>query len=313
MTLVLPDAAVRSPLRAAQLASRWVLGGVLAIQLLVPGGWGGLAWVPLVVGLLVGLPHGAVDHLVPGFRLGHDLSRTLVVVVGYAGLAGLALLAFRAWPGPGLAVFVAVSVWHFGTGETACHALLRGARPARDVLGAITFGAVVLVLPITAHTDEVAPIMADLAPGSAGLLGPGVSAAVTAICGVLVAAAALARRDRPQELLDLGLLLAVAVLVPPTAAFGAYFGGWHAVRHTARLLAEDPASADDLVLGRLGRPLSRFARRAALPTAVALTGVGVLWLGADGWRGFVSTDLSVLAALTVPHLVVVAWMDRTAR
>ena len=115
---------------------------------------------------------------------------------------------------------------------------------------------------------------------------------------------------RPPEL---ALLAVTAVVAPPLAAFGAYFGGWHSVRHLARLLAEDPANAPELRAGRLARPLARFARAAALPTAAALATVLALWALAGGWRAFVAADLVVLAALTAPHLVVVAWLDRRAR
>jgi hypothetical protein len=38
--------------------------------------------------------------------------------------------------------------------------------------------------------------------------------------------------------------------------------------------------------------------------------LGVLWAAADGWRGFVATDVPLLAALTLPHVLVVGWLDR---
>ena len=110
------------------------------------------------------------------------------------------------------------------------------------------------------------------------------------------------------------MLLTVAGLVVPVAAFfGAYFGTWHSGRHTARLVAEDPVNAADLAAGRLGRPLLRFARIAALPTTAALATVLALWVSAGGWEAFVAADLAVLAALTVPHVVVVTWLDSRQR
>ena len=72
---------------------------VLVVQLAWPGGWGSAAWIPLVAGLLLGLPHGAVDHLVPGFRLGHSAARAGCVAGAYALLALVVLVAFRTWPG----------------------------------------------------------------------------------------------------------------------------------------------------------------------------------------------------------------------
>ncbi|MDP9390152.1 MAG: hypothetical protein M3P89_01915 [Actinomycetota bacterium] len=75
-------------------------------------------------------PHGAVDHLVPAYRLRWRPLRLALFALGYAALAGVAYAAFRAAPAAELAVFVAVSAWHFGSGETA-FADLRAGQPVR--------------------------------------------------------------------------------------------------------------------------------------------------------------------------------------
>jgi Brp/Blh family beta-carotene 15,15'-monooxygenase len=237
------------------------------------------------------------------------------VAVAYAVLALAVLLAFRAWPGPALVLFVLVSVAHFGTGETAFHDLRAGRAPRVDVLGAAAFGAAVLVLPVLQHRAAVAPLIALVVPGSTGLLPAAPSLAGELAVLALVAAAVGVRVARRQTAAaaELVLLTAAALVVPPCAFFGAYFGTWHSGRHTARLIAEDPANAADLASGRLNRPLLRFARTAALPTAAALATVVALWAAAGGWQAFVAADLSVLAALTVPHVVVVGWLDAQQR
>jgi hypothetical protein len=57
--------------------------------------------------------------------------------------------------------------------------------------------------------------------------------------------------------------------------------------------------------------LRRFAVRAALPTAAVLVVLSLLWSAAAEWHAFVATDLPLLAALTLPHVVVVVvgWLD----
>lgn len=112
---------------------------------------------------------------------------------------------------------------------------------------------------------------------------------------------------------EVALLAGVGLTVPPLVAFGAYFGGWHAVRHVARLITADPANDLDLDSGRLLRPVGRFAVSAAAPTAVSLAALAALWAVADGWRGFVTANLALLAGLTVLHALVVAWWDRHPR
>ncbi|WP_158550746.1 Brp/Blh family beta-carotene 15,15'-dioxygenase [Geodermatophilus sp. TF02-6] len=285
---------------------------VLLAEVAVPGGWGDAAWGVLVGGLLLGLPHGAVDHLVPGRRLGWRPVRLAVFAAGYAALATVAWLVFRAWPGPALVAFVAVSAWHFGTGETA-FADLRAGRPVgRRPIAAAVVGAVVLLVPLVRGSADTAAVVAAVVPGSAGRLPAWLPATVLGV--VLPAAAVLAARlvggRRWVEAAELVLLACLGLVVPPLAAFGVYFGCWHSVRHVARVVAEDPAGAGDLAAGRLGRPLRRFAVQAALPTAAVLAVLALLWSAADGWPSFVATDLPVLAAVTVPHALVVAWLDR---
>lgn len=306
-----PGTPFAAPARAATAVSGAAVVVVVLVEVAVPGGWGDAAWVVLVAGLLLGLPHGAVDHLVPAGRLRWSPSRVAAFAAGYAALAAAAWLAFRAWPGPALLVFVAVSVWHFGTGETA-FADLRAGRPVRRrATAALVVGAVVLLVPLVRGSAGTAAVVAAVVPGSDGTLPAGVRTAVLAV--VLPAAVLLAgellRRGHRAEAAELTGLLVLVLVVPPLAAFGVYFGCWHAVRHVARVVAEDPADAADLTAGRLGRPLRRFAVRAALPTAAVLVALGLLWSAAGGWHAFVATDLPLLAALTLPHVLVVGWLD----
>ena len=301
--------------RPASVATVLSLGAtalVLGVELAVPGGWGAASWVPLVVGLLLGLPHGAVDHLGAGAGAPGGASRPGVLALGYAALAVAAYLTFRWAPGPALAVFVVLSAWHFGSGETA-FADLRAGRPVRrQVAAAGVLGAVVVLLPLARGGVETAAVGAAVVPGWDGVLPPVLATTVTVV--VLAGAAVLGgvrlRARRWPEAGELAALLALVLVVPPPAAFGAYFGTWHSVRHVARLLAADPAGAADLAAGRLGPPLRRFARSAALPTVAVLAVLAVLWSAGGGWRGFVADYLPVLAALTVPHALVVRRLDR---
>ncbi|PRY49979.1 Brp/Blh family beta-carotene 15,15'-monooxygenase [Geodermatophilus tzadiensis] len=299
-----------APARAATTVSLVAAAAVVLVE--VTAGWGDRAWLPLVGGLLLGLPHGAVDHLVPAYRLRWGPARLAAFALGYAAVATVTWVLFTAAPGPALAVFVLLSAWHFGTGETA-FADLRAGRPVRRAaLPAAVLGGLALLVPLVRGAEEAAPVVAAVVPGSDGTLPPGVGTVLLAV--VLPAAAALALalllETRWTEAAEVGALAVLVLVAPPLAAFGVYFGCWHAVRHTARVLAEDPANVADLAAGRLGPPLRRFAVAAALPTVAVLAVLALLWSAAGGWRGLVATDLPLLAALTVPHALVVAWLDR---
>ncbi|NEK56945.1 beta-carotene 15,15'-dioxygenase, Brp/Blh family [Geodermatophilus sabuli] len=283
----------------------------LGVGLVAPGAVGSASWAVLLAGLLLGLPHGAVDHLLPARRLGLGPVQLAALAGGYAALAVLAYLAFRWAPGPGLAVFVALSVWHFGSGETAVAHLRAGVPVRRRAAAALVVGAVVLVVPLARPFPDAAAVVGRVVPDRAGAapLLPGWTVPAVIGAAALLGAALLARR-RLMEAGELALLTTVVLVLPPPAALGVYFGAWHSTRHVARVVAEDPRNAADLAAGRAGPPLGRFARAAALPTAVAGSALALLAAAGDDRLDVVAALLPVLAALTVPHALVVGWLDR---
>jgi hypothetical protein len=97
---------------------------------------------------------------------------------------------------------------------------------------------------------------------------------------------------------------------PALAAFGVYFGGWHALRHTGRLLDVARLPAD-----RGWRPaVKRLTRASVLPSVAALGVVSGLIL-AHGHAPLLA-EIAVLLSLTYPHAAVVwsadAWRHRGA-
>jgi Brp/Blh family beta-carotene 15,15'-monooxygenase len=281
-------------LRGAARLSVGVLAVALVAGLAVPELLREAGPVLLVTAAVLGLPHGAVDHLAWGWAQGEVRPRTRVVV-GYALAAavavGIALLA----PLPALLVLLALAAAHFAEGEVGW-ARLRGARPGWPSGAAAGLAAV--ALPLVLRPADVRPLLDGLDPGLAGvLLDSPARPVLLALTALLVAAGLLtARRDRRRGA-ELVLGVAVAAVLPPLAAFAAWFAGWHAVRHTARLVALDPHPDRSPAAG-----LARFARAAALPSLVALVGTAALALVVGVTGGL----LVALLALTVPHTAVVA-------
>jgi beta-carotene 15,15'-dioxygenase len=105
----------------------------------------------------------------------------------------------------------------------------------------------------------------------------------------------------------LGLL---ALLTPPLVAFAAYFGLWHALRHTARLSIEYPPAQQRVEQGEWLRGLWTVT----LPGTPALVGtmliaavLAVIGFGSlDSYLWFV---LALIWALTVPHMALTWRLD----
>lgn len=199
--------------RVASTASAGALVVLLLLQLAAPTALGAVAPGLAVGGLLLGLPHGAVNHVVPFWSTGEPvtLARLARVLVSYVAVAAAAAAALLLVPAPAVAVF----------------------------------------------------------------------------------------------LVELAVLVACFTVVPPLAAFGVYFGLWHAGRHTWRMV-ELAAGADARPVGH-GRALRRYALHAAAPTAVALA--ALLAIAATRDASVLATEIAVLLALTFPHVQTVAVLD----
>ncbi|WP_167582236.1 Brp/Blh family beta-carotene 15,15'-dioxygenase [Kineococcus rubinsiae] len=296
-------------------ASTGALAVLLLWHLASPASLAAAAPALAVAGLLLGLPHGAVDHLVPFWSTGEPvtLRRLVGVLTSYLAVAGLAAAALLLAPGPAFVVFLVVSALHFGRGEVVV-AAARAGRPAprllEDLPLALAHGATVVGLLFALGSREAAAVLRQLAPAVADP-SPALRLGVVAATGVLVllAAADLARRGRWRELTELAVLVACFAVVPPAAAFGVYFGLWHAMRHTWRMveLAAAPGPSGTGPVRGPGRALLRYALHAAAPTAVALA--ALLAIAATRESSLLATEIAVLLALTFPHVQTVAVLD----
>ncbi|MFB6146157.1 MAG: Brp/Blh family beta-carotene 15,15'-dioxygenase [Halobacteriaceae archaeon] len=322
----------------------WGVVGVTAVAVaLGPRIEGPIRYLPLAASLVVlGLPHGAVDHLVPDRLANRDLTRRslLAVVALYAVLGTAVLVAWALAPAVTFAGFVALTWAHWGQGEVyAVLAVSRGRYPAtvRDrVLLATVRGAYPMVLPLVAFPrvyDEVAATVVGLFGPATGLPGWLVAADVrgriaAGLAALTVAQLALgrwgisdggddaARRGWRIDVVEVSLLWAFFLLVPPLLAVGLYFALWHAGRHVARLAVLSDGARGALTRGAVRPALRAFARDAAPLTAVSLAllaGLAAVLGVPRGPSAALAVYLVFIAAVTLPHVVVVAWMDRAQR
>ena len=270
-----------------------------------------VAPVVAAVGIVAGVPHGAMDHLVPGLlsRRWQAPTHLALVAGAYVTMVVAATLAALRAPDLAFATFLAVSAIHFGWAETT-YAAERGGHPVPRVrdgwFDAVAHGAIVVVLPLWSAEGRSA--MRPLLPRLVDWVGAVPTSWATGAV-VLTCAASVLHLVATRRILQAAELVAVLTLfltVPVFAAFGVYFGCWHALRHTARLM-------DALAVGRPIRvQVNAFARAAGLPTTAALLVLGALFAYRSD-AGVVMTGVSVLLALTFPHVVVVAILDHHRR
>ena len=285
---------------------------------------------PFVIGMVfLGLPHGALDHLAPLFLLHKRLTPAYLAlfVLGYAALVLLYLVFWHLSPLAALAVFLLCSWLHWGQGDAYFLAVFSGQPRPRTVSGKFLIwavrGGLPIVLPPLAHPAAFKQVAGGILGWYGGQTGLTLSQTGReiglAVIGLTIAAYlwqswTLSKTAFRQDAGEIALLLAFFLIVPAILAVGVYFCIWHAARHLARLMLLDDADRVPLMRGQIGRCVLRSAAQALPMTVGALGFLAGLWW----WQGHAQTNvggfvflyLSLIAALTFPHFLLVLWMDR---
>ena len=313
--MLVDTSGVTTLLPRARTASRLLVLGAMASSALRPAG--SRTQQAVVLGALaLGMPHGAADTELLRAASGGSRPRNALLATAYAALAaGATVLVRRGGSGVDRAVLVA-SAAHFGEGELACwRAAPPGAPRRRAALRMLAAGVATVGLPAavgTASRREQVGVNGALPPRAVGdrnglslLRGPSTRRAVWPLTGLaLVSAGALAASGDREAAGDTALLTALALVAPPSTAFAGYFGGWHALRHTARVV--DALVADGQMPPQESLPAAvvELGRRSAWAAGVGLVGAGAL-AAAD--RDHMSDNaFAAVLGLTVPHMTTVA-------
>lgn len=288
---------------------------------------------PLLIGIVVlGLPHGALDHLIPartGLAWGRRPGPVALFLAGYAALVAAYLGVWLVVPGWAFAGFLLATIVHWGQGDQRFLEIFVGRRPSAGVGALVTIltrGSLPILVPIAAFPETAQDLFVRATSGlglevaALDLGAPWLGAAILAVLAGLLAGyllvaidAAATRAGLLVDVAEVAVLAGFFAFVPAYAAIGIYFVAWHSLRHLARLLLLRPPDADAVRRGELARPVRRLAVDLAPVTAAAL---GVL-VGLTAWSqanlrsldDVVAVYLVLISALTVPHTIVVAMMD----
>jgi Brp/Blh family beta-carotene 15,15'-monooxygenase len=281
-----------------------------------------------IVGL--GLPHGAVDHLCLARAHEKPLTGQTLGAVGllYLSLGSLYAVAWFLAPVAGFVFFILLTWFHWGQGDLYPLTTNWRGYPHGRVGTALTLavrGGIPMLVPLVFFPDRyqaVATILVGLVePSSESMLAPAFTPAARLTVAGLIGSLTLASlvwgywhaggtHGWRTDVAETTILWLFFATVPPVLAIGLYFSLWHSVRHIFRVLELDPSKAD----GRsLGAYLRQFCYDAAPLSAGALLCFALLFVALPYSSGDVSsiagTYLVLLAVLTLPHVVVVTWLD----
>ncbi len=303
-----------------------VLGVVLILLRWLEQGVPSLgSWLFIALSLSMGMGHGALDAVLllaqfkPYRTVGAYALVYLLLVV-----ASAALLAQS--PGGSLLALLAMSVWHFGElyhPSMVNRLVVGGASVMAPMLLSDTALAAVLQPALGTHY----PVAWTVWYWSAQIWAVGTVAWVLGACwqhlgrgGARFVAFAERGDDAARAAIELAAVLALNAVLSPLMAFALYFGLWHSGNHILHVLR-----ALAMHSSRAKMSLERLALALAL---TGVTTVGLLWLlwrwllvrygvsglstlaHADSQTFWVQWMIVALAAVTLPHMLLVAYSHR---
>ena len=302
---------------ATRLFSVWAVSVVIAVYVvlfLVFGG-GSASWHVwvAVAALAVGIPHGALDHLVTVPDMAPK--KMAAFISGYLAVVFVVIGLIMLWPVPGFLFVLVMSAVHFGMGDASFIAQGAAAEDANKTpwwVYATPAGALPVFIPLTkpGSAEALALVNSDLISWH---FGADQVIFWATLAGAAIAGVWLVVRREGAKARDLAVLALLALVTPPLIAFAAYFGLWHALRHTARLSQEIPPAKILADAGKWAAALWRVS----VPGLPALVGTMVAALAITLVGGWAITDylwiaLVVVWALTVPHMALTWRLDRQA-
>lgn len=307
-----------------QWARRWSRAGVIAsvaATVAVQAIWGEISLTfqlaLALIALLVGIPHGAIDHLITIPRTSR--LKFAIYIAGYVLIAILAGWAIATWNLVGFQLVVLMSALHFGFGDAAYRNEESGYNGKAkfplwvESTYAIPAGFLPVVLPLTDSRtletlERIQPTLINWAGHQIDNFRNG-----TLAIGILsIFILTFARHF--SHAIDLTLLLLLSVIAPPLIAFAVYFGFWHAIRHTARLVPKLDSSMSFIQLGKWQRAIGA----AVIPGLYAIAGtfllaIALIIIDPDKFSSSVLwSTLVIIWALTVPHMATTSRFDFAA-
>ncbi len=179
------------------------------------------SWIqfPLFIGVmfLIGIPHGAVDHLLEKNDSSFRLNRNFVLK--YVGLAFLNFVLWLLLPKLALLFFLVYSAWHFGETD------LKEWKPQIiNHVKIILWGSFILGIILLGHVNETNAILGNMQ----SIIIPISSNNAQLLSLILVTFGLIwAVLERRWQMLHTIIVLLICMELPLITAFGLYFIGQH--------------------------------------------------------------------------------------
>ncbi|WP_420316285.1 Brp/Blh family beta-carotene 15,15'-dioxygenase [Ekhidna sp.] len=251
----------------------------------------------LILILLFGIPHGAVDHRIH-LSTSEDTS-TLKYILKYVLIAAGYILWWLLDPTKALFIFILLSAYHFG------QELLEDNRVKNsDVLMRMIWGSMILVAPMIYHIEGISPYLNVVIQGELPDFGfwryiVPIAITLSAICSILL----FKRKGIEKKSIYwlstfLCFIILIHLLLPFVLAFTLYFVLFHslnAFKHQYKWLKTRKSNYD----------MSRFIGDLVGFSLLAILGIlSLLWfLKPESQTALITYFFILISLITLPHAI----------
>jgi Brp/Blh family beta-carotene 15,15'-monooxygenase len=255
--------------------------------------------IPLFLILLIGLPHGASDILVARRMFGSNYLKLALFLSSYSAISVIIALIWFLTPFVSLALFLLISVSHFGLMDTEKNKIL-SFRYARVLL----YGATPIIIPVTFHTADVNELFSLLLFTE----DHNFSDCITMLFPVWLLGCTVifvgGGKLLKHEVLETLLLATILAYLPTLWGFTLYFCLIHSLRHTSRLVKS---------LGNLNNNDYLSLIFIIFITIFVILMAAYALTTSTFDIGIIRATFIGLAALTVPHILLIDVYNGLAR
>jgi Brp/Blh family beta-carotene 15,15'-monooxygenase len=243
-------------------------------------------YLSLAAIMLLGVPHGAFDPIIAD-RLGW-LSNSSRLVMFYLGYLLVTVLVFFIWPVfPMMSLFgfLLVSVYHFSQDFKV-----------RSVLGRLSYGTLILTIPVVLHSLRVEELFDHLLFGQSSK--PLIAIMMFACAISFLVLLFSFKSYSKKQLIELAGIVSMGLLLDPLVYFALFFCLLHSPRHIKHEWNLLPIHKQkmSLVIGA-GVIFATYI--------LAVIAANYLNLSLSDVSGFFTIVFIGLAALTYPHMFLV--------
>jgi Brp/Blh family beta-carotene 15,15'-monooxygenase len=264
-------------------------------------------WVLLMSVFIVGIPHGAIDHIIASelYDKRNGLTGHLIFYSSYLLVMAVLGLVWYLSPPAGMIIFLIISIYHFGQADMEDFI----SDKQSSLLWNILRGTFIIGLILFSNTEKTFPVIADATGISSEVFQSVFPPSATLITSLLliyfIASAYTVFQKRiksPIIFLADGILLAILFLVTgPFIGFAIYFAVWHSSGHIHEMIKffdrrNKPFGLRDFIIKSLPFTIISLLGLAGLYYIQLLTGSG---------QEFVTLMFILISVLTLPHMVVV--------